>query len=285
MDTVGLDELRIAYTAIPRCANTSIKHSLFKLATGKEFEGYTGDGPLWPHSTSKLEIHRNDIAEFTHLTENDKELIEANYDFWFTVVDTPIRRLFSSYYMFVLLEDPHLTVMGRVYDALPPLKEVNYSTIRAHFESFVESQFLKSLMEIDVHFMPQHKILCDFASSSKLRIYRLSEIERLKNDIDHFLFTNFFKGRLDIPRSNTSLISVDQLDISLKCRKLVESLYEEDVRMIGMHKNNFEQISKLQHTQNEENLMSIAVNEIRERNRRIIAIYLKHKIAINTLSN
>ena len=286
MRTIGLEDLRIAYTPIPRCANTSIKLSLFKLETGREFEGYIGDGPIWPHSTSKQEIHRNEILEFTGLTENDKDLIEANYEFWFTVVDTPLRRLFSSYYMFVLLEDPHLTVMGRDSVTFPSLKEFSYSSIRSHFELFVESQFLRSLMEIDDHFIPQNNLLGKFALSSKLRIYSLSEIKRMQNEVNQFLFENMIKARLEVRRSNTSLISVDDLDISLKCRTLVASLYQEDMRMIEMKTNVIEQKTKEYKASENEKLISLAVSEIRERNKRILAIYEKqNKMATESLSD
>jgi len=276
MITVGLDDFRIAYSAIPRCANTSIKLALFKLSTGREFQGYIGDGPRWPHSTSKLEIHRNDIAEFTYLTENDSDLIESNYDFWFTIVDTPLRRLFSSYYMFVLLEDPHLTVMGRDTKTFPKLEEISYSSITAHFEDFTKSEYLRYLMEVDVHFIPQSNLLGNLPSSSKLRFYGLHDVAKMEIELNTFLLKNRIQRVIEVPKSNTSLLSVDNIDISWDCHAMVESLYKEDSKM-SKARLTIRQNRKQMMYQKDERLMSAAVNEIRERNRRIYAIYERHK--------
>lgn len=276
MNTVGLAEFGICYSAIPRCANTSIKLSLFQLQTGNEFESYVGEGPLWPHSTSKLEIHRNDITQFTHLTENDLEQIETDYDFWFTIIDDPLRRLFSSYYMLILLEDPHLAAIGLKPSTFPTLEKIGYSSIASQFEEFIQSQYLEYLMQNDVHFMPQSKLLQNFVSSRKLRFYTLDEIERVEVEINRHLRKRKFTQRFQIPRSNTSLVSIHNLNISMQNRRKVEYLYMDDMEMLKTKTRMPVLDSRENNVLINEKLMSTGISEIRERNRRIAAIYSQY---------
>lgn len=273
MDTIGLHRYGICYTAIPRCANTSIKRALWKLQTGKEFERYIGDGPFWPHSTSKIEIHRNDISEFNRLSESDLKKIEGEYDFWFTVIDNPLRRLFSAYYMLILLEDPHLAASGIKPYLIPPLENISYSSIISNFEEFIQSQYLEYLMQNDVHFIPQSKLLKNLHSSKKLRFYSLNEVDKLEHEINSYLRERKLNRRIVIPRDNSSLVTINQLQISLECRRKVELLYQEDQEMLKAKNKITELDSRMRDSSRNETLMSIGINEIRARNRRIAEIY------------
>lgn len=276
VETIGIDKFRIAYSAIPRCANTSLKLALFELQTGREFQRYLGDGSLWPHSTSKLEIHRNDIEEFNHLKENDLEIIESNYEFWFTIIDNPLRRLFSSYYMLILLEDPHLTAANRDLDLPDSLDNLNLASISTHFEEFVGSDFLRTLMEIDVHFMPQSKILENVKSSNKLRIYGLNELQKVEHDLNEFLRRRDFIERIRIPKSNISLVNLSDVEISELCRTNVETLYQQDLLLVESKGLIIEDNSKVTKLSKNESFLNDAINELRDRNRRISIIYRKY---------
>lgn len=275
MDTVALEEYKIAYTAIPRCANTSIKLALFELQTGKKFKRYGGEGPLWPHSTSDLEVHRNDIKEFNYLTEMDTELINSHYDFWFTVVSSPIRRLFSSYYMLILLEDPHLKTMRRGIGALRTLENISYCSISAHFEEFIKSDALKSLMEVDVHFIPQSTLIEREISSNRLRVYGLEELKRVEEDVNNFIKPSVTR-KFQLERSNISLVTIEDIFVSLESRRIVDDLYQQDIKMLKSREIEAKVELKAINNSTDERLLSIAINDIRARNRRISAMYERY---------
>ena len=283
MDTIGLDGFHIAYSAIPRCANTSIKLSLFALKTGTNFEKYDKDGPLWPHAIPKLGIHRSDIIEFTNLTHRTIDFIEENYEFWFTVVDSPLRRLFSAYQMLVLLEDPHLRVMARDTRNFANLATFSYESIKAHFEDFVNSTYLKYLMEVDAHFIPQAVLLNSVITSNKLQVYGLNEISRIETELNEFLQENRIKRRFEVSRSNNSLLNIRDIAPSLECQATIKSLYRRDIQMLQDRGVVFTDDVEVPEMLKEENLLNIAMEAIRDRNRQIFEMYERYIEKLNSL--
>jgi hypothetical protein len=175
--------------------------------------------------------------------------------------------------MLILLEDPHLAAIGLKPSTFTPLEKISYSSITSQFEEFIESQHLEHLMQNDVHFIPQSTLLQNFVSSKKLHFYTMEEINKVEVEIQRFLSERNLIQKFQITKSNTSLVSIHNLNISMQSRRRVEYLYKDDIEMLKQKTRISLFDSRVDNVLTDEKLMSNAISEIRERNRRITAIY------------
>lgn len=222
---VSIPNWRLAYFAVPRSGNTSIKLAFAK-TLGYDEEFFVSS--KWPHATPALGVHNRMLAPWTTENINTEEIIKnirAGDWFGFTVVRDPLKRIYSSWQLLVLMQDPHLRAMGRQVLSSKNVQLNSFTEIREAFQEFLNSKDLANLAEEDVHFIPQASLLKGVLSD--IKIFDLGSMHLLQNQLDD----HFSKLALTPPYitfNNDSLLPSKLIDYSLLDLSNFFSLYKED---------------------------------------------------------
>ena len=212
---VLIPEFKVAYFVIPKAAGTSIKLALAHLMSLDETHFGQSD---WPHSTSALGVHNQHLAPWPKPGDIDAALdvmaSEADEWFVFTVVRDPLRRLVSAWELLILLEDPHLKVMGRWTPEMTVSLDGVGSAIAENFQAFASSSQLKLLASQDPHFIPQSVLLADTPLVPE--VFHLESMEALQQALAvHFASLGLQVPKIDsaneslLPRSLWDLDGLD----------------------------------------------------------------------------
>lgn len=228
---VVIPEFKVAYFALPKVANTSIKLAFAQLL-GLD-EDYFGQSD-WPHSTVALGVHSQHLAPWPTPSEIDTTLdaMTNKSDEWlvFTVVRDPILRLVSAWESLVLLEDPHLKVTGRWTHEMTVSLVGEQSSIANAFQAFARSSQLQWLAVQDPHFIPQTTLLSDAPLVPK--VFHLERLDSLERSLrEHFACLEL-QGPV-IAAVNERLLPRSLLDLNHIDSTPVWEIYAEDFMKFG----------------------------------------------------
>lgn len=228
---VVIPDFKVAYFAIPKAGNTTIKLALAQLMGLDESHFEQSD---WPHSSAALGVHNQQLAPWPKPSEIPAALkaITNELDDWFvfTVVRDPLWRLVSAWELLILLEDPHLKVMGRwTADMTVATRREPFAIAKA-FQEFASSSQLKFLADEDAHFIPQTKLLAGAPFAPD--VFRLERLEVLEQALDvHFSALGMQGPRISCV--NESLVPRSLFDIGGLNTSLVHSIYAGDYTQLG----------------------------------------------------
>lgn len=223
---VRIPQWKLSYFAVPRAANTSIK---LTLATALGYQEGFFMQSCWPHSTAALGVHNRQLAPWSMDASNPNLWLRDNLDHnWlaFTVVREPLQRLWSSWILLVLLEEPHLRAVGWHVACKGDLESAtSFAEIVDAFQEFLNSEDFMNLTKHDVHFIPQSTLLAEVLPFVKG--WRLDQMAELQSSLDRHL-KSYGVAIPEIRRSNESLLPPDLCNLeNLNIAHALE-VYEED---------------------------------------------------------
>lgn len=257
------------YMSIPRVANTAIKTAFFS-SLERPDEGLMRTD--WPHPTRDLAIHhRANFAGFT-LADFPEEQVSAMLSSpeWLrvAVVRHPLERVWSAWQLLVLLEDPHLSAMGRGLTSHVSLQRATWEEFSQLFDDFLKSSAFRELVISDIHFMPQSLIMRELRHCVK--VFKLDELDHFESLIKRRYEQHGLRW-VGIDRRNESFFGKEMISISTIAAASVNDAYSHDLESFD-----FEPVSPRLGFASQQSIFKLslhAAHEIRERNRRLWLIY------------
>jgi len=266
---VSIPELKLTYFSIPRSGNTTVKLALAKLLGRSEADFLESD---WPHATAALGVHNSALAPWNSYSENGPmptaEVRESLDWLTFTVVRNPLNRLWSAWFLLILLEDPHLSAMGRPLHTNLNLRQCEPRDIIDAFTVFLNSHQLVELMQCDVHFVPQNELLRDAPKNKE--VFYLENFSRFEERLLGHL-ENLIDLPLNLEKLNESILSLNDFDPIDRDISKVFYLYRDDYKEFGYQAQTV--FSGNGRSQKEIKNLILTCDQVRERNRRILALW------------
>lgn len=230
---IVIPELKLVFSAVPRTGNTSVKIALAR-QLGSSDDRFMGS--KWSHATWSAGVHNAELAPWasirTYGLEATLEQVRHRQWLWFSSVREPLERLFSSWFTYILAEDPHLASIGVKADY--PSIPTSIEEIPVLFEKFVMSPQLDRLMACDVHFAPMTSLLPPHQQFPYVQFFRNSNTDEMTSQINSHLLQFGRHLVTEIPNVNEGALHYADFDwrpseVVDRCLKL----FRDDYRAFG----------------------------------------------------
>ena len=204
----GIKVNKIGYFGIPKAAGTSIKHTLFKIKRGRNFD-------------SKDNIAQREKANIHKFFESEISDI-SDCDFRFIVIRDPIKRFLSAYnnrvghhkeLTYEAINDKYLKKIINVF-------QPNINEFINDFQTYYKVQ------TINHHTRPINTMLND-GLNSFTHIYKIEQLDSLKIDLENKLNQKVHIPRLQINGTNIGLKDLDRNQI-----EFLINFYLEDYKIL-----------------------------------------------------
>lgn len=216
----------IGYVPVPKVANTSIKHLMYKLATGETF--------FQTKKRYKDTPSGGDDFDFKHIHAYYRKNMEdvSQADFRFVVVRDPIKRFLSAYSNRV---EHHNELSKEKIQALPPNKQKRFLTDGFIYNPTV-SQFIEQLdvflrvPSMKVHMSPSMELTGTLDHYTK--VYRIEEIPQMEADLSNIVGYEINLGKMQTGGRKIPVSELSERNLNI----LLDYYREEYANLGGLYK-------------------------------------------------
>ncbi len=228
-------EYRVMFMSLNKNACTSLKWMMADLS-GEDLSSFTSQ--LRPFVNDEETVHeRANWKVSPHIGQLDPEtragIRPDNGWFVFAVVRDPRVRLFSAWQNKILLENPAMRQWRR--EDWYPRHPITAQSVVEDFAKFVdlfERDPAHRLRATDAHFRDQAELLV-LNAVQYTRIYDISEIRQLREDITAHLRSTGWTGQLYLPNSNNTPLRANAAVFAGGVRERIERMYAADFELFG----------------------------------------------------